>query len=190
MESAAKTPTTRDEIVMTIYGLFRRAGYDAVSISEISEATGLGKSSLYHYFPGGKPDMAEAVADLALGFMRENVFVPLAGEGPLARKIDRMLRVVDEMYEGGGAPCLVAQMMMSPTASPAAVATVRAVIAEWIEALNEALRKAGARPAEARRRATAAIIAFQGALVVARATKDAKVFADALKAAKEDLLGD
>lgn len=190
MESVAKTPTTREEIVMTIYDLFRRAGYDAVSISDISEATGLGKSSLYHHFPGGKPDMAEAVADLALGFMRENVFVPLAGDRPLARKIDRMLRIVDEMYEGGGAPCLVAQMMMSPTASPAAVATVRAVIAEWIDALADALRRTGAKPADARRRATNAIIAVQGALVVARATKDAKVFADALKSAKEELLAD
>lgn len=186
---ARRTPSkTREEIVTTLFDLFRRAGYDAVSMADISEATGLGKSSLYHHFPGGKPDMAEAVADLALGFMRENVFASLAGDEPLARKIDRMLRVVDEMYEGGGAPCLIASLMISPTASPKAVKTVRSVVTEWIDALGEALRKAGAKPADARRRATAAIIAFQGALVVARATNDATVFRNALKAARSELV--
>lgn len=186
---ARRTPSkTREEIVVTLFDLFRRAGYDAVSIADISEATGLGKSSLYHHFPGGKPDMAEAVADFARGFMRANVFAPLLAEAPLPRKLDRMLRFVSDMYEGGGAPCLIASMMISPTASPTAVKTVRSVVAEWIDALGEALKQAGAKPAEARRRATAAIVAIQGALVVARATGEARIFSDAMKAAKHDLL--
>ena len=52
---------SREEIVLALFDLFRRAGYEGVSIGEISAATGLGRSSLYHYFPGGKADMAAAV---------------------------------------------------------------------------------------------------------------------------------
>lgn len=80
---------SRDEIIVTLYDLFRRAGYDAVSIADISDATGLGKSSLYHHFPGGKPDMAEAVADFARRHMRDHVFAPLAADAPLKKNSPR-----------------------------------------------------------------------------------------------------
>jgi len=188
MASPQKPASTREEIVLILYDLFRRAGYDAVSLADISEATGLGKSSLYHHFPGGKPDMAEAVADFARGWMRESVFDPLKAAAPLEKKIDAMMKTVAAMYEGGGAPCLVASMMMSPTASPAAISTVRAIIDDWIGAIAASLRGAGASAADARRRATAAIVAIQGALIVARASGEKKIFSDALKAAKSSLL--
>lgn len=41
--------------------LFRQFGYDGVTLSKISQATGLGKASLYHHFPGGKDEMVETV---------------------------------------------------------------------------------------------------------------------------------
>lgn len=178
----------REEIIITLFDLFRRGGYDAVSIADISEATGLGKSSLYYHFPGGKPDMAEAVADFARGYMRENLFAPLGGQGPLARKIAVMMKTVSTMYEGGGAPCLIASMMISPTASPKAVKTVKTIIADWIDALAGALRADGMSAAAAKRRATAAVIAIQGALVVARAAGEKQIFSAALKAAEKDLI--
>ena len=53
--------SSRKRVLDQLIALFRRAGYDGVSISRISEATGLGRPSLYHYFPGGKDEMAHAV---------------------------------------------------------------------------------------------------------------------------------
>ncbi len=188
MMKAVQHPSSRDEIVATLFGLFRRAGYDAVSLADISEATGLGKSSLYYHFPGGKPDMAEAVADFARAYMRGAVFEPLGATTPLPKRIDAMMKTVSAMYEGGGAPCLVASMLISPTASPGAIRTVKAIITDWIEALSAALRNDGVRQAEAKRRATAAIIAIQGALVVARATGDKRIFDEAMKAAQQQLI--
>ncbi|MGE0182407.1 MAG: TetR/AcrR family transcriptional regulator [Parvularculaceae bacterium] len=186
--SAVADNGAREEIIITLFDLFRRSGYDAVSIADISEATGLGKSSLYYHFPGGKPDMAEAVADFARGYMREKMFAPLGAQGPLARKIAVMMKTVATMYEGGGAPCLIASMMISPTASPKAVKTVKAIIADWIDALAGALRADGLSSAAAKRRATAAVIAIQGALVVARAAGEKQIFSAALKAAEKDLI--
>ncbi|MCB2097731.1 MAG: TetR/AcrR family transcriptional regulator [Parvularculaceae bacterium] len=186
--SALADNGAREEIIITLFDLFRRGGYDAVSIADISEATGLGKSSLYYHFPGGKPDMAEAVADFARGYMREKMFAPLGAQGPLARKIAVMMKTVATMYEGGGAPCLIASMMISPTASPKAVKTVKAIIADWIDALAGALRADGLSSAAAKRRATAAVIAIQGALVVARAAGEKQIFSAALKAAEKDLI--
>ena len=187
MKADAKLPATRDEIVLTLYDLFRRSGYDAVSIADISAATGLGKSSLYHHFPGGKPDMAEAVAGFARAHMRESVFDRLRAEGPLTRKLAAMTDFVSRMYEGGGAPCLIASMMISPNAGPQAIDTVKAIVADWIDALAGALRREGAPAATARKRATEAVIAIQGALVVARATGDRRIFDDTMKAMRQSL---
>lgn len=180
-------PSARDEIVLVLYDLFRRSGYDAVSIADISEATGLGKSSLYHHFPGGKPDMAEAVAGFARAHMRESVFDRLGAAGPLAKKLAAMTDFVSKMYEGGGAPCLIASMMISPNAGPGAIDTVKAIIADWIDALAGALRREGVSPAAAKKRATDAVIAIQGALIVARATGERRIFDDTMKAMRQSL---
>ncbi|WP_315889750.1 TetR/AcrR family transcriptional regulator [Kovacikia minuta] len=47
--------------VSSLLNLFRQFGYDGVTLSKISQATGLGKASLYHHFPGGKDEMVETV---------------------------------------------------------------------------------------------------------------------------------
>ncbi len=175
--------SSREDVVAAIFDLFRRGGYEGVSLSDISAATGLGKSSLYHYFPKGKPDMAEAVAVFALTSVRATVVDPLGADVPLEKKIAAMLRAVDLLYDGGRAPCLVANMLPSGAAS----ISLRAILSEWIDALAAALGDAGVKSGVARTRAVAALVAIEGALIVAQATGDGSVFADALKQVGADL---
>lgn len=177
-------PMSREEIVAALYGLFRRHGYDGVSLADISAATGLGKSSLYHHFPDGKPDMAEAVGAFALKSMRANVFDPLGADAPLAEKISAMLATIEAIYENGATPCLVANMLPSGVAA----APLRAIMSGWIDALAAALRADSVKTAEARRRAVEAIVVIEGALIVTQATGDCTVFRDALAAAGRALL--
>ncbi|MFN0025495.1 MAG: TetR/AcrR family transcriptional regulator [Parvularculaceae bacterium] len=175
--------TPRDDVVAALYSLFRCGGYDGVSLSDISAATGLGKSSLYHYFPKGKPDMAEAVADFGLKSVRAKVIAPLSAELPLEKKIATMLRAVDSMYDGGRAPCLVANMLPSGAAS----VSLRAILSEWIDALAAALGGAGVKPGIARARAVAALVAIEGALIVVQATGEGEIFAEILTQVGADL---
>lgn len=49
---------SRDVHIPALFQLFRESGYDGVSLAQIAVATGLGKASLYHHFPGGKVEMA------------------------------------------------------------------------------------------------------------------------------------
>lgn len=177
-------PVARAEIVAALFGLFRRAGYDGVSLADIAAATGLGKSSLYHHFPDGKPDMAAAVGAYALETMRAKVFESLGADAPLADKIAAMLATVDAMYEGGATPCLVANMLPSGVAA----GPVRAIISEWIDALTAALTAEHVKPADARKRAVEAVVAIEGALIVTQATGERKVFRDALGAARRTLM--
>ncbi|MFD2271320.1 TetR/AcrR family transcriptional regulator [Undibacterium arcticum] len=50
-------------MVDSIISVFRSEGYEGASLAKLSEATGLGRSSLYHHFPMGKEDMANAALD-------------------------------------------------------------------------------------------------------------------------------
>ena len=52
-------------MIPVVAEVFRAHGYEGATLSVITEATGLGKGSLYHFFPGGKEELAAAVlADL------------------------------------------------------------------------------------------------------------------------------
>ncbi|RAN39655.1 TetR/AcrR family transcriptional regulator [Hyphomonas sp. GM-8P] len=188
MTAAARTSHSRDEIVRKLFDLFRHRGFEGAALSDISEATGLGRSSLYHHFPGGKDEMVAAVADFAHGQIEQNILAPLAGEGPLADRVAAMLETTSAMYDCGREPCLVASLMVSPGLAPDSVGKVQAILNDWIAALAAALEGAGLPAAEAKRRATAAIIDIQGALLVARASGDTGVFTDAMETARRDLL--
>src|SRR4051812_25766766 len=72
LEPAGKTgaamsrpPRHRGAIVRAAATLFRRNGYAATGINEIAEVSGAPKGSLYHYFPNGKEQIAEAAVRFA-----------------------------------------------------------------------------------------------------------------------------
>ena len=51
---------TRDRIIVATNELFRVHGYNATSLSQISQASGATVGSIYHFFPGGKEALAAA----------------------------------------------------------------------------------------------------------------------------------
>src|SRR6266481_2155438 len=51
---------TDAQLYEDLAAVFRRKGYAGTSYSDIREATGLVKASLYHRFPGGKEAMVTA----------------------------------------------------------------------------------------------------------------------------------
>ena len=57
--------SARDKILDAAEALFARRGYAGVGMSEVAEAVGLGKSSLFHHFPT-KAQLYAAVADRIL----------------------------------------------------------------------------------------------------------------------------
>ncbi|MEZ5235664.1 MAG: helix-turn-helix domain-containing protein [Acidimicrobiales bacterium] len=52
---------TRDRILAATNESFRRQGYHGTSIKDVTRAAGATIGSLYHFFPGGKTALAEAV---------------------------------------------------------------------------------------------------------------------------------
>src|SRR5437762_12723369 len=61
---AVSKPVAGRAALLPVLGeVFRAHGYEGATLALITEATGLGKGSLYHFFPGGKAQMAAAVLD-------------------------------------------------------------------------------------------------------------------------------
>jgi TetR/AcrR family transcriptional regulator, lmrAB and yxaGH operons repressor len=178
---------SRDEVVERLTLVVRRRGYDGASLAELSKATGLGKSSLYHYFPNGKDDMVRAVLDHVEAQLRERVFTPLRAAGSPRRRVEQMVRTLDEYYRGGREACVLGNLVLG-TSRTRFRGRLRAIFDEWIEALASALVEAGLPSAVARERAEDAVMRVEGALVLAGAMDDVSRFGRALEQMPATLL--
>jgi AcrR family transcriptional regulator len=179
---------TRDEVVTRVLKVFRDYGYEGASLSLISKATGLGRSSLYHYFPNGKDDMAEAALERATLLMREQAIAPLAGSEPPRERLRRFTQGLDQFYASGSSSCLINVFGIGDAANkfqPELAERLRRLI----RALAGVAEEAGVAPAEAALRAEDVLIALHGALVVSRGLGSTAPFQRILQELPDRLLG-
>lgn len=174
-----KRGVERKEILRALGEVFRAHGYEGASLTLITEATGLGKGSLYHLFPGGKQQMAaEVLADIDAWF-ELNIYAPLRDADDPARAVAAMIAGVDGYFHSGDRVCLVGVIALG-VARDAFAETVEDYFVRWQAALAALLRRSGLSNAQAQRRAEDALLTVQGALVLARARNDARIFRRAL----------
>ena len=178
---------TRDQAIDRLMMVVRKYGYDGASLAELSKSTGLGKSSLYHHFPGGKDDMVRAVLDRLEAQLRDSLFAPLAGGGTPRRRLDEMVRTLDAFYRGGREACVLANLVLGSTRKRFHKQLSR-IFEAWIEAIAGALADAGLARTLARARAEDAVLRIEGALVLAGAVADPSVFARTLRQLPVELL--
>lgn len=169
----SRKPVERADLPQLLAEVFRKHGYEGASLALISEATGLGKGSLYNFFPGGKEEMAAAVlADVDTWF-EGDVFLPLREEADAGKAISTMLDAVDAYFRSGRRICLVGAFALDDARSRFAV-RIHGYFVRWIEALAAALTRAGRKDAAAL--AEEAVGLIQGAIVLSRALDDAGAF--------------
>ncbi|MBN1086970.1 TetR/AcrR family transcriptional regulator [Erwinia aphidicola] len=104
----------REDVLPLVAGVFRELGYDGTSISRITEKTGLGKGSLYHFFPGGKEEMAAAVLAEVDSWFTLNIFTPLH-EQAAASAISAMWQAVESYFHSGQRICLLGAFALDET---------------------------------------------------------------------------
>jgi len=178
---------SKDEVLDRLMDAFRDRGYEGASLSELSDATGLTKSSLYHYFPSGKEEMAEQVLAHLDRQLAESVYKPLQSSQPPARKLAGMIDAIDAFYEGGRKACLLERLC---TAAERARfrRPLRKAFSVWMEAVESLCVEGGLSRTVARARAEDFVVRVEGALVVCAGTEDYGVFARALKDLRSSVL--
>ncbi len=180
---------TRDQALDRITEVFRRWGYDGATLRMLSEATGLGRASLYHHFPGGKEEMAHAVFAHIGGRVQRHVIDPLSGAGTPRERLERHARGVSRVFDGGKSNCLWGAMVLGGGIELFAD-EIETALTAWIRAVAAVLRDAGVAPREATRRAEAAMVRVQGALVVSRGLASTAHFQRVIKGLPSALLGE
>ena len=179
MADEAKTTersSQRDKIVRATAQLLRQRGYAATGLAEIIAASGAPKGSLYHYFPGGKDDIAVEALRYA-GEKVQATLTELAADQPTAAAMLRRYGVLvagwmaQSQFRDG---CPIATTLLETAAEKSKTAQAgRAAFASWTEALRGKLVADGAAPAEAESLSRLAIMALEGALIFARVEGDA-----------------
>ncbi|GAB4513676.1 MAG: TetR/AcrR family transcriptional regulator [Haliangiales bacterium] len=171
-----RTVTERADVVPVVAEVFREHGYDGATLARLSAATGLGRGSLYHFFPGGKAEMAAAVLEHIDRWFEDEIFALLRAEEVDADTgLRRMIERVDDYFRSGGRVCLVGTFALTDSRDRFA-AHIQGYFSAWEQALVAALIRQGRRRAEAKEVAEETLIAIQGALVFARGVDDAGAF--------------
>lgn len=183
----AKPEAAREDILAALAEVFRAHGYEGATLALITEATGLGKGSLYNFFPGGKEQMANEVLGSIDRWFNEKLYAPLRGASDPAKGIAEMYAATSDYFRSGQRVCLVGVVALGASRDLFGE-KVKVYFAGWVDALAAALRRLGDDKSVARRKAEQAVLEIQGALVLARAFDDPKVFSRALKESERRLL--
>lgn len=179
MSSAAE----RAGILPALAEVFRAHGYEGASLSLITRATGLGKGSLYHLFPGGKTEMAACVLAEIDAWFETNLYAPLREAERPGEAVSAMFDAVEAYFRSGRRVCLVGVVALGSERDRFAEA-VRRYFARWIAALADALRRSGRDAAASDALAEEIVAQIQGAIVLARALDEPPLFSRAVAALK------
>jgi AcrR family transcriptional regulator len=166
---------------------FRAYGYEGASLSRITTATGLGKGSLYHFFPGGKNEMMAAVLADINAWFEANIFTHLTVADDLATAITTMFTAVTDYFRSGQRVCLVGVLGLGAARGVFADA-IADYFSRWVVALRMALQAGGLASAAAQMLAEETVAGIQGAIVLSRALNDPEIFHRVTTRLQEKLL--
>jgi len=167
---------TRRRMVTATMRLLRRRGLHGTGLQDVLDESGAPRGSLYHHFPGGKEQLVQEAVDLAGERGEDWMRRGLEGAPTAAAAFAAMLEEYAVLLETSafGSGCPVAAVALDLGAEPGALhAACGRALDRWAALLAERLRADGVDAADAESGALAAIAAFEGALLVSRARRDA-----------------
>lgn len=165
---------TRDRIIEAGAELFRRQGLAGTGVKAIAESASAPFGSLYHFFPGGKDELADAVIRHA-GEFYLRLFVAVAEASPdIVSAVENFFRGAAETLRltdyADACPIATVALEVASTNERLRVATAD-VFESWISDLDTRLQQAGVSAERARELAIEAIAAIEGAFVLSRAMR-------------------
>lgn len=170
--------STRERLVTATNELFRRRGYHGTGLKEITTAAAATTGSLYHYFPGGKRELARAVL-IESGESYRQLFELIADEADSAADgvlsfFDGAAQVLEDSDFIDLCPIgTVAREVASTDEDLRLVAAT--VFDSWVDSAARRLERDGIDPATARELAEVLVTTLEGGFLLARSRRDAGV---------------
>jgi TetR/AcrR family transcriptional repressor of lmrAB and yxaGH operons len=181
----ARDRDTRADLVQTMAGLLRDQGYTATGRAQLLAESGVSNGSLYHHFPGGMEELAEAALEASGHAVADALRGALDGAPSAALGLVRFLEIAEGPVAGG--PCLGCPIaptaLESPIISPRLRAAAARCFDEWEGLIAARLRAEGWPEGSVAATASAALALVEGALLLARVSGQVSHLANAKRAA-------
>ena len=188
-EFVSRASLSRQALIEKLVDVFYEYGYDGATLSVISEKTGLQRASIYHYFPDGKVEMAEAVLAHSDQWTGEHIGKVLESDMTPAEKVRGMFAAIDDVHTRPHQLTLL-NVFSYGSARFLFGEKIAARTRHSIDTVAVLLQELGATPELARQRAMDAQIRIEGAMVLARSLNDLGVFRATVRALPDALLQD
>ncbi|MFT4099145.1 MAG: TetR/AcrR family transcriptional regulator [Rhodoblastus sp.] len=152
-----------------------RRGLQRTSFSEVLEAAGAPRGSLYHHFPGGKDELVlgalQAAGDFALAAVEGGAGKPAAEIAAAFADVWRTILIRSDF----GAGCAIAAVTVAAD-SPDLLDRTGAIFRAWTARLAALLTEGGVSPERALALAVTLIAALEGGVLLARAQRSMEPF--------------
>ncbi|WP_245568587.1 TetR/AcrR family transcriptional regulator [Nocardia concava] len=168
-----RTSDGRDRMLVTASELFRERGIAGTALMDIVDRSGAARGSIYHFFPGGKAQLALEATERAGREFGAMITSLVAEHGPVAAVgafTDYFRQYLLDTDFQAGCPVAAAAMENGETLQ-ARDAAGESYVA-WEATLANALWQHGVSQRRAATVATLAISAIEGALILSRAQRD------------------
>lgn len=186
-DTARKQKSSSREVLLAALGdVFEQKGYDGATLTQLSAATGLGKASLYHHFPGGKAEMAAALLRARVADLERLAFSRLQGSLPANVRLAEFIDGFRAYTNNGERNCLV-MLFGEGTAGSLHAETIARQYADWLGRLGTTYEEMGLKPKRAERAARDLLASLYGHLVTARLAGEPDAFKRQLKRLKRKL---
>jgi AcrR family transcriptional regulator len=165
---------TRERIITATGELFRQQGYNGTSLKQVTAAAGAPMGSLFHFFPGGKAELADAVLRTGGAAYRElyEVIADAAVDPGAAVTdfFDGAAAVLEETGYVDACPIGTVALEVASTNDRLRQATAD-VFESWIEAVASRLRAAGVDDGRATELGNALVAGVEGGFMLSRAAR-------------------
>jgi AcrR family transcriptional regulator len=164
---------SRTRLVVGAADMIRRRGLAATSVRELAKHARAPLGSTYHYFPGGKQQLAAEAVRFTGDVVTRTLAAKLT-EGPLAGLrafLSWWRKVLLSTDFRAGCPVLAVSIEEPDDEDTEPLAAAAEVFATWELLLANALRDAGAGAEDAERVATLIVAAVEGTIAMCRAKR-------------------
>jgi TetR/AcrR family transcriptional repressor of lmrAB and yxaGH operons len=166
---------SRERILETAADLMQRQGYCATGLNDIVRESYSPKGSLYHYFPGGKEEIATEALQKAGNLFSISLREAIQTEGQVAKGVARFIQDYARQFAESGFEkgCPIATVTLETASQSSALQiTTRNIFHNWCQTIIDLLVFEGWENAAARQMAIFIMSSLNGALVLSRAAQN------------------
>ncbi len=167
---------TRDRLLATTAELFQRQGFNGTSMKQITEGAEATTGSLYHFFPGGKDELAaEVIRTAGAGYLELFQLVTAVAKTSaeaISMLFDGAAATLEQSDYVDACPIFTVALEVASADDTLRMAC-EGVFGAWTTTATAIFRRDGMAPKAAEALAATVIAALGGAFILARTARDA-----------------